>query len=243
MADIITTVDFGKHNQDLYASNARLTSDGSWKTQRIVYIIPGGQSIDAYVYLSHRSLIFPPNQPMVPLYIRNAEVGAAFDEAFNLVLDHPELSTWEYIFTIEHDNIPTQDGVIKLLKAMETNPQLDAISGLYWTKGEGGVPQIWGDVSDSVENYRPQRPEPGKVIECYGIGMGFALYRMSSVRSLREKKVARPWFKTLNGENGTGVGTQDLYFWGRVARPNGLRCGVDCNTLVGHYDPKMGICW
>ena len=242
MADIITTVDFGKHNADLYAANARLTAEGSWKKQRIVWIIPGGSKIDAYVYLAHRSLIFPPNQPMTPIYVRNAEVGAAFDEAFGMVLDHPDLSTWEYILTIEHDNIPPQDGVLKLLKAMETNPHLDAISGLYWTKGEGGVPQIWGDVTDPVENYRPQRPEVGKVIECYGIGMGFALYRMSSMKKLREKKVERPWFKTLASKE-QGVGTQDLYFWGRVARPNGLRCGVDCNTTVGHYDDRTGINW
>jgi len=243
VADIITTVDFGKHNSDLYAANARLTAEGTWKKQRIVYVIPAGQKIDTYVYVSHRGLIFPPNQPMVPLAVRNAEVGAAFDEAFNIILGHPDLSQFEYVLTIEHDNIPQQDGVLKLIKALETHPQYDAISGLYWTKGEGGVPQIWGDITDPVENYRPQRPEPGKVLECYGIGMGFVLYRMSMFKGLMEKKVARPWFKTLTGENGSGVGTQDLYFWGRVARPNGFRCAVDCNTLVGHYDDRSGISW
>lgn len=242
MAQVISNVDFGHHNKDLYAANARLTAEGSWKKQRIVWIIPSGDTIPAKAYLSHRSLIFPPNQAMTPLLIENAEVGAAFDTAIDMVLGHGELSQWEYILTIEHDNIPEPIGVMKLIKAMEENPHFDAISGLYWTKGEGGVPQIWGEIADPVPNYRPQRPEPGKIIECYGLGMGFCLYRMSMFKGLREKKVERPWFKTVNGLNGNGVGTQDLFFWA-LARKHGYRCAVDCSILVGHLDPKSGIVW
>ena len=160
-------LDTGFHNRDLQAANARLSAFGNWKKQRIVMVIPGGDAIDPAVYLTHRGLIFPPNQAMTPIYIRNAEVGAAFDEAVNLILDHPELRQWEYILTIEHDNTPQPDGVLRLVKAMETHPQFDAISGLYWTKGELGAPQIWGDISDSIENYRPQAPQPGKVVECW----------------------------------------------------------------------------
>ena len=37
------------------------------------------------------------------------------------------------------------------------------------------------------------------------------------------------------GENGTGIGTQDLYFWGD-ARKYGYRCAIDCSVKVGHYD-------
>jgi hypothetical protein len=40
-----------------------------------------------------------------------------------------------------------------------------------------------------------------------------------------------------------GAGTQDLYFWGKVARPNGFRCAVDTTCLVGHYDNRSGIVW
>jgi hypothetical protein len=244
MAQIISNVDFGFHNRDLQVANARLSAEGSWKKQRIAWIIPAGESINSKVYVAHRGLIFPPNQAMAPLLIEGAEVGAAFDTGIQMILNHPDLSTWEYVLSIEHDNIPEPTGVMKLLRAMEANPQFDAISGLYWTKGEGGVPQIWGDINDSVENFRPQLPQPGKVVECWGLGMGFCLYRMSMFKGLREKKVPLPWFKTvglLEGDN--GVGTQDLFFWGRVARPNGYRCAVDCNTLVGHLDLRTGISW
>jgi hypothetical protein len=244
VADIITNVDFGHFNRDLWATNARLSAEGMWKKQRIAWIIPGGAKIDPEVYIAHRSLVFPPNQAMTPIYVRNAEVGHAFDESINACLDHPDIKQWEYILTIESDNIPQPNGVLQLIKAMEKNPQFDAISGLYFTKGEGGQPQIWGDINDPVENYRPQPPVPGKVIECWGIGMGFVLYRMAMFHKLKERKVPRPWFKTLGREpEDKGVGTQDLYFWGRVARPNGFRCAVDCDTLVGHFDNRTGIVW
>jgi hypothetical protein len=144
MAQIISNVDFGFHNRDLQVANARLSAEGSWKKQRIAWIIPAGESINSKVYVAHRGLIFPPNQAMAPLLIEGAEVGAAFDVGIQMILNHPDLSTWEYVLSIEHDNIPEPTGVMKLLRAMEANPQFDAISGLYWTKGEGGVPQIWG---------------------------------------------------------------------------------------------------
>ena len=241
MAQILT-LHPGYHNEDLAAASERLTREGSWKKQRIVYVIPGGDKICAEAYLSHRSLIFPPNQAMVPFYIKNAEVGSAFQAHIDHVLTSP-LREFEYLFTIEHDNIPQPNHVLKLLEAMETHPELSAISGLYWTKGYGGAPQIWGDKNDPVENYRPQRPVPNKVIECWGIGMGFCLYRMEMFRKLEEKKVPKPWFKTVGkSSEDQGMGTQDLYFWGRVAHPNGFRCGVDCSVKVGHIDDK-GMIW
>ena len=244
MAQILTNVDFGFHNRDLQAANARLSAEGAWKKQRIAWLIPGADMVHPKVYVAHRGIIFPPNQAMAPMYIQGAEVGHAFDEGVAQILAHPDLSQWEYVLTIETDNIPEPNGVLKLIKAMEQNPQFDAISGLYWTKGEGGVPQIWGDIKDPIENFRPQPPQAGKVMECWGLGMGFCLYRMSMFKGLKEKGVPRPWFKTQGRHpEDKGVGTQDLYFWSKVARPNGYRCAVDCNTLVGHMDLKSEVVW
>jgi len=235
MAQIVT-LHPGFHNQQLEQASIRLTETGSWKKQRIVYIIPSDNKIMAEVYLSHRSLVFPPNQAMVPFLIKGAEVGAAFQANIDLILGNPGLREFEYVFTIESDNIcSTGTEVLRLLAAMDKYPEYSAISGLYWTKGEGGVPQIWGDIKDPVQNYRPQVPQAGRVVECYGIGMGFALYRMEMFRELERKKVEKPWFKTLGKDpDDKGVGTQDLYFWGQKARPNGFRCAVDCSTTIGH---------
>lgn len=235
----IVTLDGGIHNKDLDATRQRLIKGGSWKKQRIVMLIPAGATIPTKVYLSHCGLIFPPNQAVFRMAAVGMEVGEAFSNAIEEILNHPELSQWEYILTIEHDNIPPAEGVLKLLEAMEANPQLACIGGLYFTKGEGGVPQIWGDPKDSL-NFRPQLPDVnGGVVECNGTGMGFNLWRMSM---FKDPKLRRPWFKTLTGIEGQGVGTQDLYFWGD-AKKNGYRCGVHCGVKVGHYDLANDITW
>jgi hypothetical protein len=120
---------------------------------------------------------------------------------------------------------------------MEAHPELSCIGGLYWTKGEGGVPQIWGDVKDPVLNFRPQVPVPGELVECCGTGMGFNLWRLAM---FKDPKLRRPWFKTV--ADGTGIGTQDLYFWGD-ARKHGYRCAIDCGVLVGHHDHVADFTW
>lgn len=168
------------------------------------------------------------------------EVGEAFSNAIAEILAHQDLSQWEYILTIEHDNIPEQNSLVKLLESMEQHPEYAAIGGLYWTKGENGVPQIWGDIKDPLINFRPQPPpENGGLIECYGVGMGFTLFRLAM---FKDEKLRKPWFKTLNGINNEGVGTQDLYFW-QDARKHGYRCAVNCDVKIGHYDINTDINW
>jgi hypothetical protein len=168
------------------------------------------------------------------------EVGEAFSNAITEILAHPELSQWEYLLTIEHDNIPPFDGLVKLIDSMEKHPEYSCIGGLYWTKGEGGVPQIWGDPKDPVMNFRPQVPDVnGGLVECCGTGMGFNLWRLDM---FKDERLRKPWFKTLNGLEGQGIGTQDLYFWGD-ARKYGYRCAIDCSVKVGHYDINTDITW
>lgn len=228
----------GRHNLDLEASRLRIIEGGSWKKQDVVMLLPAGRMVPTKAALSWMNLIFPPNNGVARIVMQGIEVGEAYCQAIENVLAHPQLSTFKWILTVEHDNIPPQGGVLDLLKRMEAHPEMAAISGLYWTKGEGGAPQIWGDIRDPVPNYRPQPPRPGELVECYGIGMGFALWRLEM---FKDPKLRKPWFKTLAGVN-EGLGTQDLYFWGD-ARKCGYRCAVDCGVLVGHLDPATEIIW
>lgn len=230
---IVTQTEVGKHNAELGIASARILEGGSWKKQRVVVLIPSAKTLPAKVALSQWNLVFPPNQAVYRVLALGMEVGDAYSQAMDAVLQNPELSSWEYVLTLEADNAPPPDGLVKLIRRMEEHPELSAISGLYWTKGEAGVPQIWGDPTDPVLNYRPQVPKAGELVECCGLGMGFVLHRMSMFRDLAEKKLERPWWKTLSGDG--GVSTQDLYFWGR-ARQLGHRCAVDCGVLVGHFD-------
>lgn len=227
----------GRHNAALAESTARIVRGATWKKQRVVMMIPAGESIPTQVYLSHCSLIFPPNQAAHRMAAIGQEVGEAFSNAIADIVNHPQLGEWEYLLTIEHDNIPPADGLVKLIARMDAHPEFACIGGLYWTKGEGGVPQIWGDPKDPVLNFRPQPPVPGELVECCGTGMGFNLWRLSM---FKDPKLRKPWFKTLAGKE--GVGTQDLYFWGD-ARKHGYRCAIDCDVLVGHYDLQTGVVW
>jgi hypothetical protein len=237
---MIVGIESGIHNQNLVNSQKRIIEGGSWKQQRVVMIIPAAKTIPTKVYLSHCSLMFPPNNGSFKMAAIGLEVGEAFSSAIEQVLSHPELSQWEYILTIEHDNIPPADGLLRLIQAMEKNPHLSCIGGLYWTKGEGGVPQIWGDAKDPNINFRPQPPDiNGGLVECCGTGMGFNLWRISM---FKDSNLRRPWFKTLTGIEGQGIGTQDLYFWAD-ARKHGYRCAIDCSVKVGHYDLNSDITW
>jgi hypothetical protein len=239
---VITVQDFaGVHNSDKGMS-ARLLKGASWKKTRIVMVIPSGPTIPAKVYLSHRSLATPPNQAFVPILAESMEVGEAYSKAIEGVLAHPELSQYEYLLTVEHDNCPPSDGVLRLVEQMEAHPEYACIGGLYFTKGPGGVAQIWGDPKDPVLNFRPQVPVNGQLVECCGTGMGFNLWRLSM---FKDGRLRRPWFKTQ--ADAGGVATQDLYFWGD-ARKYGFRCAIDCSVKVGHHDHEgkfgpAGMTW
>ena len=239
MKQQIIGLDSGYHNENLEKSGQRILEGGSWKKQRVIMLIPASTTIPTKVYLSHCSLIFPPNQACYKMAAIGMEVGEAFSSSIEQILAHPELSQWEYILTIEHDNIPPADGLVKLIESMEKNPQYACIGGLYWTKGEGGVPQIWGDPKDPVLNFRPQVPIDGQLVECCGTGMGFNLWRLDM---FKDPKLRKPWFKTLNGTEGLGVGTQDLYAWSDF-RKHGYRCAIDCKVKVGHYSIQEDIVW
>jgi hypothetical protein len=186
--------------------------------------------IPAKVSLSHWSLAFPPNNGVVRMLALGQEVGDAYSNAIEQILANAELSQWEYLLCLEHDNAPPADGAIKLVEHMEQHPEFAAIGGGYWTKGPEGVYQCWGDPRDPVLNFRPQLPDPnGGLVECCGLGQGFTLFRLSM---FKDDRLRRPWFKT---QKEGGVSTQDLYFWSD-ARKYGYRCAVAGDVRVGHYD-------
>jgi hypothetical protein len=234
----IVSQEMGKHNEELSKSSARIMQGATWKKQRVIVIVPASDMIPAKVYLSHCCLIFPPNQAAHRMLALGQEVGEAYSNCIEAIISHPDLSQWEYILTMEHDNAPPGDGLLRLIEQMENHPEYACIGGLYWTKGECGVPQLWGSPNqDPILNFRPQVPVPGQLMEVYGTGMGFNLWRLSMFKDTRIK---RPLFKTKAGLD--GVGTQDLAFW-TEARKYGYRCAVDCGVLVGHYDSVQDIMW
>jgi hypothetical protein len=202
-----------------------------------IWITPAFGQIPTKTVANWLNIYSPPNAKFVRLFAVGMEVGQAFTSCIESILANPELSKYKYICTVEHDNLPPPDGIVRLLAQMEAHPEYDCIGGLYFTKFHSGVAQIWGDPKDPIPNFRPQLPDyNGGLVECCGTGMGFNVWRLDM---FKDKNLRRPWFVTQT-EN--GVATQDLYFWSD-ARKHGHRCAIDCSVKVGHYDLAGDMVW
>lgn len=227
----ILVPDTGKHNADLETTNERLLREGAYKDLSCVVLVPAFGEVPTKVVASWWNMYFPPNQKVFKIFAVGMEVGEAFSQSIEHILQDPTLGKCKYLVTMEHDNVAPADGVVKLLQRMEAHPEFDCIGGAYFTKGEGGVLQAWGDPKDPILNFRPQMPVEGELVECNGTGMGFNVWRMDM---FRDPDLRKPWFKTTSS-SADGCQTQDLYFW-TDAKKNGYRCAVDCSVKVGHYD-------
>jgi hypothetical protein len=185
-------------------------------------------------------LIRPMNQKIVgPIFIRGYEVGQAYNMAVEMILGNPELSTWKYMLTIEEDNLPPPDGLLKLYEHMDI---YDVVGGLYWTKGEGGQPMIYGNPAVKPTNFIPQVPLPDTIQPACGLGMGFNLFKIDIFKDAR---LTKPWFKTLqefSPTSGSRAYTQDLYFYEQAGKL-GYTFACDTRVRVGHLDAASDVIW
>lgn len=227
----------GLHNTSDY--RRRLREAKTYQDLSTIQVVATRGVISAKVVQSWQNLMTPMNQKFMRMYIIGYEVGEAYNQAINSILSHPDLSNWQYILTLEEDNMPPPDGMLKLYEGMD---DFDVVGGLYWTKGEGGQPMIYGDPYAIPENFIPQMPRENTIQHCAGLGMGFNLFKMSI---FKDDRVPKPWFKTLQTYT-PGVGaaamTQDLYFFQNIKK---LGYKVACHTgcKVGHYDIQNDIVW
>jgi hypothetical protein len=234
----IVTLDAGKHNEDLQAASERLSRAKTYRDISTIIICPTRGMLPAKVVQSWMGLIRPMNQRVIgPMFAIGLEVGDAYNQMVTNILATQGLNEYKYILTIEEDNIPPSDGLLKLYENIDT---YDVIGGLYWTKGEEGQPMIYGDTTILPKNFYPQIPKPDTIQQCNGMGMGFHLFRMDIFR-----KMPSPWFKTLQ-EHIPNVGarmyTQDLYFYEEASK-YGFRFACDTRVKVGHYDVINDMIW
>lgn len=216
----------------------------TYKDNSTVIIIPTRGMIHSRVVAAWQSLISPMNQKRALIFASGHEVGVAYNTMLQNVLANPELSTWKYVLTLEDDNLPPPDAHVRLLESIEWG-NYDAVSGLYFTKGEVGMPMAYGDPAEfsrtGTLKFQPRDVREalaaGQVMPVNGIAMGCALWRMQLFR-----QIAPPWFVTVNDVvEGKGVQcfTQDLSFCEKAVRA-GKRFAVDMRVKVGHMDVNSG---
>lgn len=236
----------GYHNDHLDESRGRLVKGASYRDLSTTILIPTRGTIPARVVNSWWGLMAPMNQPVYRIVVENMEVADAYNEGINIILNEPTIGKSRFVLTLEEDNIPPPDGHVKLCGEMYDSPYA-AIGGLYWTKGEGGMPMIYGDPekSDPVDFVPQQVKDPSGLQECNGIAMGFTLWDTNLFRDKRLQIAPGKWFVTKQeyvAFKGVSSGTQDLEFCAR-AKKLGYRFAVDTRVVVGHYDAANGLTW
>jgi hypothetical protein len=231
--------ELGIHNKDLDASIDRLEKSKSYRDLSTIIICPTRGMIPYRVVQAMMSLFRPMNQKVIgPIFAVGMEVGVAYNGMIESILANEELAKYKYILTIEEDNIPPADGLLKLYESID---KYDVVQGLYWTKGEGGQPMIYGDPKVMPKNFIPQLPRLNEVMECNGLGMGFALFKLDMFKN---PALPKPWFKTVQEitPGGARAYTQDLFFYEEAAK-HGYRFACDCRILVGHLDVAADVIW
>jgi hypothetical protein len=216
----------------------RLKEGKQYKDLSTVCVIPTRGSVPARVVESWWNLMTPMNNRFIRMFVQGMEVGSAYNQAVEIILAHPFLKDFKYMLTLEDDNMPPPDGLLKLYEHIE---EYAIVAGLYFTKGEAGQPMIYGNPKGML-SFEPQVPRVDAIQECNGTGMGFTLFRMEL---FRDERIPKPWFKTVQEwtpQGGTAMGTQDLYFMGSV-RKAGYRIASDNRVKVGHLDPESGMVW
>lgn len=237
--------DVAKDPAGLGFERVELIPGSTYKDNSTVIVVPGRDPMVHYKVVSAwQALLAPMNQKRCLLFAFGHEVGIAYNEMIKNVLANPELSKWKYVMTLETDNLPPPDAHIRLLESIEWG-KFDAVSALYWTKGQYNMPMAYGDPDEfartGVLDFRPrdvrEALKAGHVMPVCGIAMGCALWRMELFREL-----APPWFVTVNDVvPGQGVKcmTQDLSACERMVRA-GKRFAVDLRVKVGHMNVEDG---
>jgi hypothetical protein len=230
----------GTQNADLKKANDRLTASKSYSDLSTVIVVPtrGGRSLCPRFVSSLNGLMRPMNQACFgPMFMSGMEVGAAFNTAIETILGNPGLAKFKFLLTLEDDNLPPPDGLLRLYESMD---KYDVVAGLYWTKGEGGQPMIYGNPKQSPLNFIPQPVQAETVQHCNGLGMGFNLWKMSVF-----KKLEKPWFETKqcwDPNTGAKCYTQDLWTYERMAKL-GMKVACDNRIKVGHLDIEANHVW
>jgi len=206
---------------------------GLYRNLNTVLITPTRGKCWTRVAFSWMNLMSAPNSCLAKMCVETMEVGKAYNEAIIQVLSHPVLGKFPYILTLEEDNLVSPDSLLFLYESIA---EYDGVGGLYWIKGEGGAPMIWGDPKEP-DSFVPQVPKKDTLQECNGIAQGFSLFRTEMFRN--PGFPFGRWFETV-GEGGS-LQTQDLNFCMK-AKKLGYKFAVDTRCKIGHMDDE-GVIW
>ena len=228
----------GMHNDNLEQSIERVDKSKMYEDLSTIIICPTRGTFPTRVVQSWMKLLKPMNQLVAgPIFAECMKVDAAYNSLIEYILTNDYLKNFKYVLTIEEDNMPPSDGLLKLYKSMD---EYDVVGGLYWSKSPNGFPMMFGNPEIGPLDSAPQTPKSGELVHVNALGMGFNLFKLDMF-----KKIPGPWFKTVEEVSADGTVhqmTQDFSFY-RKAAEYGYKFACDSNIRVGHYASKDDIIW
>lgn len=163
-------------------------------------------------------------------------IGQSVDKARNLLMQSAIDNGCDYIFFLGDDVIPQGDAIIRLLRRLQDNPEIDMVTGMYWTKMWPTSPYIWRGMQRGP--YLDWKF--GEFFEVDFAGCDCLLVRLSS----EMKELGPEWFSldwSWDEQPAPQLlATEDFYFYTK-AREKGMK--LWCDTLVQciHEDRNSGI--
>lgn len=225
----------GYRNELFVANPSKIVEGYSYKDRSTICFMPTLGSIPVRVEQAFDALMKPANQRFGRIFLDGHEVGKAYET----MVDHLRnpatgLDKFKYLLTMEHDNVPQPDALMKLYEDMDSG-KWDAVGSLYWTKGEvASMPMCYGKVDVFPKDFAPWCPPLETVSECHGLGMGFTLFK---TKMFLDPKFERPLFlteQTWDRQKGITGFTQDLRFFQAASRL-GYRFACSTRVLTGHF--------
>lgn len=233
--------DYGYHSSNYEATSQRIKKSKMYEDLSTVCVIPTptGQLSTKFVqYFS--GMMRPMNQKFHVHFEEKKEVGQAYTDAIEMILNNPVLKEFKYLLTVEWDNIIFQPDALMML--YEDMSDYDIASGLYFCKGQNGAAMAYGQTHIHPMNFIPFLPQDNAITPVHGIGMGFALWKMSI---FKDKRLPKPLFKTVQEvipNKGVQMFSQDLYACQKLRELQYKIC-VDSRIKIGHYDFENNFVW
>lgn len=164
-------------------------------------------------------------------------IGQPIDKARNALMQMAIDTGADFVFFLGDDTIPQGDAILKLLQRMRDNPEIDMVTGVYWTKGWPTSPYIWRGMQRGP--YLDWKY--GEFFEVDFAGCDCLLVRLSpEMKALGPTWFSLDWAWDDDAPMPQLLATEDFYFYTK-AREAGLK--VWCDTLVQciHEDRHTGI--
>lgn len=163
-------------------------------------------------------------------------VGHRVDKARNILMQSAVDAGCDYIFFLGDDTIPQGDAIVRLLRRLQDNPEIDMVTGMYWTKGWPTSPYIWRGIQRGP--YLDWKY--GEFFEIDFAGCDCLLIRLSP----EVKALGPEWFSTNWSWDEQPapqlLATEDFYFYTK-AREAGLKLWCDSLVQCIHEDRNSGI--